>query len=143
MTESFPTICGTPIISEISMFQCTIPKNSTNITMFKCRSCTYVDSHVDGKGSRPMCNNKLLSRHGDLDSILDVVEATGLALDPTLVGSEVKVVGKTGCRNLESILDKVEAGGLALDPSSVGSEVKIVDTTEREKKDSVLGSGGG
>ena len=29
-----------------------------------------------------MCNDKLLSGHRNIDSVLDVVEAQGLALDP-------------------------------------------------------------
>ena len=69
---------------------------------------------------------------------MDVVEASGLAFDPNSVGSKVKVVGMTGCRNLESILDKVEAGGSALDPSLVSSEVKIVGTTVLGKNEPVL-----
>ena len=60
---------------------------SQNLTtaMFKCGSCTYVGGHVNGKGPCPMCNNELLSGHRDLDSVMDVVEATRLALDPNLV----------------------------------------------------------
>ena len=64
---------------------------------------------------------------------MDVVETTGLAFDPNLVRSEVKVEGTTGCGNLESVLDKVEAGSLALDPILVGSKVKIVGTTGHGK----------
>ena len=38
----------------------------------------------------------------NLDFVLDVVEARGLALDPNLVGSEVEIVGTMGRRNLNS-----------------------------------------
>ena len=104
--------------------------------MFKCRSCAYISSHVDGKDPCPMCNYELLLGHRG--SVLDVVEATWLALDPNLVGSEVKVVGTTGCGNLESILDKVEACRLALDPSLVKFEVKFVGTMGRGKNESIF-----
>ena len=62
--------------------------------LFKCGSCAYINSNLDGKGPCLMCNDELLLGCKNLDSVLDVVEACRFSLNPNLVGSEVKVVGQ-------------------------------------------------